>query len=232
MGKGLLIALALCFTGHTWASGCDFPVPNFQIHEFAGSGLSKAQFTAVMDRMESRYQAVFKAAGAGFKLHRDWANGTVNAQAWCEGSSRPFCAGGICHVQMFGGFARYPGMSSNALALVGGHEIGHCLAGRPLYTGSNLSVEGQADYYATAVAMPRMGLASKTAARVVSDIFAGFEGTGRTSLPGPTLPKVPYTDENHPKAQCRRVTYEAGRVHGCRPGCWYAGACFVDNYVD
>lgn len=211
---------------------CEFPVPNFQVHEFASGGLTKAQFHAVMDRMEQAYAPIFQRKGARFKLHRSWSNGMVNAQAWCEGSRLPNCAGGTCNVEMFGGLARVRGMTANGLALVGGHEIGHCLAGAPFHINSNMSAEGQSDWYSTAIAMPRMGLGSKRAAQVVSDVFAGFEGNGPTSLPGPYLPPSASTYLAHPAAQCRRVTYEAGRQRACRPNCWFAGACYVDNYVD
>ncbi len=229
MGRGLLFASALLlawFFASLARAQCEFPVPDFKVYEFMNSGISHAQFDTIMDRVEARYAATFRRLGVRFVLHRSWADSTVNAQAWCDGSNSAGCAGGTCHIEMFGGLARYSGMTPNGMALIAGHEIGHCLGGYPFYPQSNMAVEGQADYYGTAIALPRLGLGPKNASRVVADTLASLSGEPKTSLPGPYLQPVSHTYAGHPAAQCRRVTYEAGRVHNLRPNCWYAGAPF------
>jgi hypothetical protein len=200
------------------ASGlCDWPVPEAQIGVDAKTGITKAQFNKVMDLVELKYAPVFLEAGCKFVLHRSWTDGTVNAQAWAEmGSNGP-----ECHVEMFGGLARYPGITPDTMAEVAAHEIGHHLGGEPWYSGETLSVEGQADYFATDIAMYLMGIDSSAPSQRLSDVLGELNGEPKTSLPGPKLPKVKKTMEGHPPAQCRRVTMEAGRLHAERPSCWF-----------
>jgi hypothetical protein len=194
-------------------AGCDFPVPPYKIHETQFTGIDRASFMRIMDRVEAAYAPIFQAAGCPLVLHRSWSDGTVNAQAWQEN--------GECHVEMFGGLARYPGMTSGAMAQVAAHEIGHHLGGYPFYPGESLSDEGQADFYSTATGMYQLAIASPIPSRVLADTLARLNGEAKTSLPGPVLPSVKRTFHEHPHAQCRRVTFEAGRVHGARPRCWF-----------
>lgn len=63
---------------------------------------------------------------------------------------------GVLTIGFWGGMARIPGMNDEAIALITCHEVGHVIGGEPrfklpLY--NNLSSEGQADYYATAVCL-------------------------------------------------------------------------------
>lgn len=203
-----LIAFMFSLTAH---AACDFPVPNFKIAASAKSGVAKSTFTALMNELDSVWKPVFASKGCRFVLHRNWIDGTVNAQAWQD-----YGASGLeCHVEMFGGLARYPGMDKRALRLVALHEIGHHLGGFPFYAGDNMSCEGQADYFAGAQ------YNSAAAALGLSKVFADLEGSPIPWRPGPALPTVRRTDCSHPAAQCRLVTYDAGRLHRVRPGCWY-----------
>lgn len=64
----------------------------------------------------------------------------------------------VHNIYLFGGFARLEGMTPDGLAVTGCHEIGHGLGGGPYKNPSmgteGSSVEGQSDYYATAVCLP------------------------------------------------------------------------------
>lgn len=192
---------------------CDFPKAPFRIEAIMPTGISKTSYDRVMDRVERIYTPIFRAAGCEFVLHRSWSDGEVNAQAWKTA--------GKCHVEMFGGMARYPGMTANGLAMVAAHEVGHHLGGYPYYPFDNMSDEGQSDYYAAKTGMPTLGLAQINAARALADVLADLNGEPKTSLPGPPLPEVSRTYHGHPAAQCRRVTYDAGRRKIARPRCWF-----------
>lgn len=191
---------------------CDFPVPAYRISEFVTSGISKSTFNALMNEIEQVYTPIFKKYGCTFVLHRSWSDGTVNAQAWQEGIR------GLnleCHVEMFGGLARYPGMSKGAMRKVALHEIGHHLGGVPFYPGENLSCEGQADYYAGAV------YHSPASDLRLTGVLADLEGVTKPWRPGPTLPAVRSTFCSHPDPQCRLFSYDNGRLGKPRPLCWY-----------
>jgi hypothetical protein len=194
-------------------AACDFPVPNFKISEFAPSSISKASFDQAMDVVERAYAPIFENLGCPLNLIRSWSNGEVNAQAWQEG--------GKCNVEMFGGFARYPGMTKNAVIAVACHEIGHHLGGTPFYTGENLSVEGQADYYATLTCMKRLGIPSANASMVLATAMARLGGEHDPSRSTRATERVTQTLQTHPRAQCRLDTYDAGAGRQSRPRCWF-----------
>jgi hypothetical protein len=70
-----------------------------------------------------------------------WEDSTVNA-----GSSK---IGLRWALYFFGGLARRPELTADAFALIVCHEMGHLVAGYPLYPFYRMSVEGQSDYFAT-----------------------------------------------------------------------------------
>lgn len=212
--RPLLCVFAIIFTAPSAVhAACDFPVPHFKISELAPSTISKASFDSAMDLVEKVYAPIFASRGCPLNLIRSWSNGEVNAQAWQDG--------GQCHVEMFGGFARYPGMTKNAMIAVACHEIGHHLGGAPLYAGENLSVEGQADYYATLTCMKRLGVPSANASLTLATALArlGHERDPSRSTRAPE--EVSQTLQTHPRAQCRLDTYDAGAGRDSRPRCWF-----------
>lgn len=209
----ILSTVLLTLSLSAFADGiCDFPVPAYQINELAFTGISKPVFDGLMDEVETAYAPVFRQNGCRFVLHRSWNNGTVNAQAWQTGIP------GInldCHVEMFGGFARYPGMTKGAMRKVALHEIGHHLGGYPFYPGESLSCEGQADYFAGAVHhSPESDLN-------LASLLARLSGETKPWRPGPGLPQARVTDCSHPAAQCRLNTLDAGRLNQSRSRCWF-----------
>jgi hypothetical protein len=78
-----------------------------------------------------------------------WSSLSTNAQAWGLGHQR--------YVRIYGGLARQKDLTRSGLALLLAHETGHHLGG-PLYDPAIpwLSSQGQADYWAAAVGMPRV----------------------------------------------------------------------------
>lgn len=211
----MLFAIVLALIGFRAEAQCDFPGRGVFISEAALTGISKAEFDRVMDRVEAIYTPIFNRWGCQFRLIRSWADTEANAQAWRSGN--------ICYVEMFGGLARFPGMTANGMMLVAMHEIGHHMGGAPYYSRSNMSVEGQADYFATLYGMPTMGVASRSPSLVLATTLAKLGGYATPWRPGPALPVVTRTIETHPHPQCRLRTYDSGRLRAGRPSCWLAG---------
>lgn len=109
----------------------------------ADEGLSRAEFDAVLDRIEEVYTPLIAARGGRLEVRRLWDNGSINASAQRSGSRYI--------INMFGGMARHKAMTVDAFATVACHEIGHHIGGAPKAGGfgrSWASVEGQSDYYA------------------------------------------------------------------------------------
>lgn len=78
-----------------------------------------------------------------------WESPSVNAQAWRLGSAR--------YVRVYGGLVRHPAITKYGLALMLAHETGHHLGGLPRDPAMPwLTWQGQADYWAANVGMPRI----------------------------------------------------------------------------
>lgn len=139
-------------------------------------------------------------------------------------------------LMVLGGTVRVDGVSKEAYAAIICHELGHIIGGYPFQsiTGSEwTSSEGQADYFAARVCLPRyfssLGVhASEISAAVEA---AGFEMMWAfrnfDSSHGPNtllrkkveLPSVSSTLINqYPTLQCR---YENFRNINERPSCWF-----------
>jgi hypothetical protein len=197
---------------------CDFPVPNESNPTFVGTGISRAEYDDVLNRIENVYGNVVARQGGYLNIERLWTDPTPNAQAWRDGN--------IWNVDMFGGLARTSGMTKWAYGLVGCHELGHHLGGQPKQDWA--SVEGMTkrhDYWATYDCMARLGVDSDVPGGVLATILARFSGERRPNPNTPDMHKVSRTISTHPPAQCRLDTYRAGKRKACRPRCWKAGAC-------
>ena len=78
-----------------------------------------------------------------------WESRTINAQAWRLGSAR--------YVRVYGGLVRHPAITKYGLALMLAHETGHHLGGLPHDPAMPwMTWQGQADYWAASIAMPRI----------------------------------------------------------------------------
>ena len=78
-----------------------------------------------------------------------WESPLVNAQAWRFGSAR--------YVRVYGGLARHPAITKYGLVFMLAHETGHHLGGPPRDPAMPwMTWQGQADYWAASVAMPRI----------------------------------------------------------------------------
>ncbi len=102
-----------------------------------------------------------------------WESPTVNAQAWRLGPAR--------YVRVYGGLVRHRSISKYGLALMLAHETGHHLGGLPRDPAMPwLTWQGQADYWAASVGMPkiweeRAKTATLRAARELLELHRAFE---------------------------------------------------------
>lgn len=108
-----------------------------------GGGVNEIQFNQVMDKISALYSNLVAEHGKTLVIDRRWTDPTVNAYAEQK-------TPGMDTIHMFGGLARHPEITQDALALVACHELGHHLAGAPrMPTGDWASNEGQSDYWGT-----------------------------------------------------------------------------------
>jgi hypothetical protein len=78
-----------------------------------------------------------------------WESPTVNAQAWRLGSA--------LYVRVYGGLVRHQVITRYGLTLMLAHETGHHLGGLPQDPAMPwMTWQGQADYWAASVAMPKI----------------------------------------------------------------------------
>jgi hypothetical protein len=114
---------------------------------FPDHGISKAQFNEVLDVIEAVYRPLIERRGSKFIVQRNWSDNTVDA--------KPSSSSSLMGLTVYGGLARYRGMTQDGLALVACHELGHLLGGFPQGNLGSAN-EGQADYFATAKCLRRV----------------------------------------------------------------------------
>ena len=108
-------------------------------------GLTQVQFNNAIDKVVGVYSPIVSNLGARLVVDRKWTNGEVNAYAERSPDQRTW------GVSMFGGLARHPSITEDAMSLVVCHEIGHHIGGAPkkkISVNKWSSAEGQADYFA------------------------------------------------------------------------------------
>ena len=112
-----------------------------------GQDMTEEEFTQALTEVSEEYEEAFEKNGLSYRLQLRWSNNTVNAtasQRW-----------GRAYVTMYGGLARRPEITLDAVVLVLCHELGHHFGGYPLYPDSRwASNEGMSDYFSTHVCVP------------------------------------------------------------------------------
>ncbi len=109
-------------------------------------GLTQIQYNNVVNKFESTYSPIVRNLGGNLVINRLWTDGTVNSNAVREGQN--------WIINSYGGLARHPSITTDGLALVLCHEVGHHLGGAPKIAHARpenkwATNEGQADYFAT-----------------------------------------------------------------------------------
>lgn len=190
-----------------------FPENNLDRQDFVQgfmSPMTELQFRRTIDEVTNFYRPIIKSLGGTLRVDYNWTDSTVNAYADKQGND--------WSIAMFGGMARRQEVTRDGFQLVVCHELGHLLGGFPFYTNEDLAAEGQADYWATQACAKRVwkgnGTAAKTRALAASqslgNLLATLEGSQYPSPTRKDLSRVIYTQDTHPKAQCRLDTYLAG----------------------
>jgi hypothetical protein len=147
------VALALCVmvSSVVFAQNKSFLPENdlWKEDNYFHSNMSEATFNQAIDSVERVYGPIVRQMGARLVINRLWQDSTVNAYADRND--------GNWNVSMFGGLARRPEVTPEGFVLVVAHELGHHIAGFPLYQGDDwASNEGNSDYFATHVAAKKI----------------------------------------------------------------------------
>lgn len=126
-------------------------------------GLTQIQYNNVLNKFESIYSPIVRNLGGTLVLNRKWTDGTVNSNALREGNNWV--------INSYGGLARHPSITTDGLALVLCHEVGHHLGGAPKISHTRpenkwATNEGQADYFATLKCMRQLFLNDRNEAIV------------------------------------------------------------------
>jgi hypothetical protein len=205
------------------------------VHSFGG--IDQSTYTAILNSISAVYSPIVAQQGGKLQFLNSWSDGTVNAQAFRQGST--------WIVQIYGGLARHEAMTADGVALVACHELGHHLGGAPLFSdpGNWASVEGQADYFSTAKCLRHLwrsannkvanedplargycnsvwttvadsDLCVRIAMAGVSsgNLTAALNRTADPSFSTPDRSRVSQIFEQHPQAQCRLDTYTRGAL--------------------
>lgn len=135
-----LIFLILLFTAQFAFSKNDFPLN--------ANSKSQNNYLSILQSAANKVKPLYDRQGWKLKVGSNWSSDTVNAYAYAP-------LRGTANLQFFGGLYRHENVDNDGFLLVFCHEVGHHLAGRPV-SGSGLSVEGQADYFATHTCLPLM----------------------------------------------------------------------------
>lgn len=146
-----------------------------------------------------------------------WDSPSINAQAWRLGSARL--------VRVYGGLVRHPAMTKYGLTLMLAHEAGHHLGGEPRDPAMPwMTWQGQADYWAARVAMPRIwGTRSRgatlRAAREILKLHRLLDN------------RFPDEDEPDLSPECRFAIFQSGAFGLDMPRCAVeAFACISDDF--
>ncbi len=109
------------------------------------TGVPRDRALAAVARIREVYTPVFQALNKRLDIRLHWEDEVRNAFSDQRGNR--------WSIDVYGGLVRHPSMTADGLMLILCHEVGHHLGGAPRAPHGNrrvvLSVEGQADYFAT-----------------------------------------------------------------------------------
>ncbi len=145
----LLLSFLMTVNAVFGSSNC-FSENNLHLPTFIeGSGITRDQYRKIIKRFMREFAPDMESRGWRLEIPDLWDVSEVQAFASINGNSR--------QIVVMGGMARHPRMTEDGLTLVFCHELGHHLGGAPVALYQNgLSIEGQADYFATLKCARRM----------------------------------------------------------------------------
>ncbi|MGE0174599.1 MAG: proprotein convertase P-domain-containing protein [Oligoflexales bacterium] len=128
------------------------------------ANITEEQFHKTIDNVSTHYDDLVRSHGATLDVRHFWTSSIVNASADRKDT--------VWIVNLYGGLARRPEMTTDALALVVCHELGHHLAGFPFYSEDGWAAsEGQADYFSTFVCAREVWANEKTANEAARNVI-------------------------------------------------------------
>lgn len=132
-------------------------LPNDHMPTLLTPVMPREAFSRLIDEVAALYDYDHGIHGKDtLEIDKDWDNTIANAEAW-QGIFADKRAWGI---RIWGGLARVPGMTEDALSLLVCHEFGHQFGGGNMgYTGQfqvRLQTEGGSDYYAAGTCAKRL----------------------------------------------------------------------------
>lgn len=183
------------------------------------NGYPEAQYHHVLNTFQKIYNHKASMRGGSFHILRDWTDGAVNAWAWRMGDEH--------WIEVPGGMSRYHLINEEGFIATLCHEAGHLFGGAPHR--SDISLEGQADYYSTMKCMEEvfeeLGYQESENPLECEGKFCSFRLKGalsltsyyaelakvkRPSLSSPDTTVTRQTLRTHPKPQCRFDTMVSG----------------------
>ena len=182
-------------------------------------------YNFILDLIKDTYKPIVSNFDANLIIENEWDSPTVNAYAYKQGRN--------WFVVLHGGLARREELNADSVAMVICHELGHHLGGYPFYPWSNMSNEGQSDYFSTGACFKKyleqtifLGKIEEEAIEYCDEKQDPSINCTRTITAGMGLAKLlnrgyvsPFetsdyiTDKminKHPDAICRFDTYKAG----------------------
>ena len=229
MWKVLLLLGILASCGRAEAMSSFLPPGSFYNYNKSFLGIDSGTANSVVQNIQRVYSPIVAGFGAQLSIVLDLNNNEVNAYAERQGN--------VWMVTVCGGLVKQQQMTSDGLALVIAHELGHHMAGWPLYTGDLwASIEGQSDTFAsigtklifakttenvkylerTAVAKCkrvykgqdlRICYHTMWGARSLARLLSDLSGEAQVSFDTPDRSVVSKMSESHPHSQCRLDTY-------------------------
>lgn len=109
---------------------------------------SKNTYLSILELAASKVKPLYDSQGLKLSVGSIWNFDTANAYAFPPSNQ-------VATILFLGGLYRDKNIDNDGFVLLFCHEVGHHLAGGPL-NGLGLSVEGQADYFATHTCLPLM----------------------------------------------------------------------------
>lgn len=208
------------------------------------SGITVLDTVLLMSEVETLLRDEVQSASAGFQWDFHWD------KPWL-GAGSMFTDDQVFKVMLWGGLVRAEKMTVPALEAILCHEFGHLLGGTPRQIFPSLSepevehwssTEGQSDWWAASVCLPRLYRARGLTASEIRDrivkagleftIFAHFHFEKNSPLPdlqSSALEKPQQTlTLAYPSLQCRLDTFRIGAESALgmeppkRPRCWFA----------
>lgn len=108
---------------------------------------TKEKFELVINRITSLYSGTIKDLGANLNLDINWDSNESNAFALKIKTDWTLF--------FYGALYRNPSMTEDSMALTICHELGHLIGGAPFMAGTQMSVEGQADFWGASVCLKK-----------------------------------------------------------------------------